>query len=64
MVNSLEYDIESILSRIGINYTLEGAPNKVAGVSPIEEATENDLSFCSSKGQDASVKYLKIECCH
>jgi UDP-3-O-[3-hydroxymyristoyl] glucosamine N-acyltransferase len=59
MVNSLEYDIESILSRIGINYTLEGAPNKVAGVSPIEEATENDLSFCSSKGQDAALSISK-----
>lgn len=59
MVNSLEYDIESILSRIGINYTLEGAPNKVAGVSPIEEATENDLSFCSSKGQDAASSISK-----
>ncbi len=59
MVNSLEYDIESILSRIGINYTLEGAPNKVAGVSPMEEATENDLSFCSSKGQDAALSISK-----
>ena len=59
MVNSLEYDIESILSRIGISYTLEGAANKVAGVSPIEEATENDLSFCSSKGGDAELSISK-----
>jgi UDP-3-O-[3-hydroxymyristoyl] glucosamine N-acyltransferase len=59
MIYSLEQDIESILSRIGISYTLEGAANKVAGVSPIEEATENDLSFCSSKGRDAELSISK-----
>jgi UDP-3-O-[3-hydroxymyristoyl] glucosamine N-acyltransferase len=55
----LEYDIESILSRIGISYNLQGTANKVAGVSSIDEATENDLSFCSSKGQDAVLSISK-----
>jgi UDP-3-O-[3-hydroxymyristoyl] glucosamine N-acyltransferase len=49
----LEYDIEHILSRFGIRYTHKGTVNKIVGVSSLEEATENDLSFCSSNGQDA-----------
>jgi UDP-3-O-[3-hydroxymyristoyl] glucosamine N-acyltransferase len=49
----LEYDIEHILSRFDIRYTLKGTVNKVVGVSSLEEATENDLSFCSFNGQDA-----------
>jgi UDP-3-O-[3-hydroxymyristoyl] glucosamine N-acyltransferase len=53
------HNIESILSRIGISYTLEGIANKFAGVSSLEEATENDLSFCSSKGQDAVLSISK-----
>src|SRR5919108_4294293 len=53
------HDIESILSRVGISYTLEGTANKVAGVSSIEEATENDLTFCSSKGQNGVLSISK-----
>jgi UDP-3-O-[3-hydroxymyristoyl] glucosamine N-acyltransferase len=49
----LDYDIEHVLSTVGISYALKGKINKVAGVSSLEEATKNDLSFCSSKGQDA-----------
>jgi UDP-3-O-[3-hydroxymyristoyl] glucosamine N-acyltransferase len=48
----LEYNIESILSRIGISYTIEGTVNKFIGVSSIEEATEHDLSFYSSRGSE------------
>jgi UDP-3-O-[3-hydroxymyristoyl] glucosamine N-acyltransferase len=55
----MKHDIERILSTIGVSYTLEGSPNKVAGVSSIEEATEHDLSFCSSKGRDALVSISK-----
>jgi UDP-3-O-[3-hydroxymyristoyl] glucosamine N-acyltransferase len=55
----LEYDIEHILSSVGIAYTREGTANKVTGVSSLEEATENDLSFCSSKGQDAVLSISK-----
>jgi UDP-3-O-[3-hydroxymyristoyl] glucosamine N-acyltransferase len=47
-----EYNIESILTKIGISYGTEGSINKFVGVSSIEEATENDLSFCSSKGPE------------
>lgn len=49
----MDYDIEHVLSTVGISYALKGTINKVAGVSSLEEATKNDLSFCSSKGQDA-----------
>lgn len=49
----MDYDIEHVLSTVGISYALKGKINKVAGVSSLEEATKNDLSFCSSKGQDA-----------
>jgi UDP-3-O-[3-hydroxymyristoyl] glucosamine N-acyltransferase len=55
----LKYDVEHILSRIGINYTLEGNASKVVGVTSLEEATEDDLSFCSSKGQDAVLSISK-----
>jgi UDP-3-O-[3-hydroxymyristoyl] glucosamine N-acyltransferase len=55
----LKYDIERILSRIGISHTLEGTASKVIGVSALEEATEDDLSFCSSKGRDAVVSISK-----
>ena len=49
----MDYDIEHVLSTIGISYALKGTINKVSGVSSLEEATKYDLSFCSSKGQDA-----------
>jgi UDP-3-O-[3-hydroxymyristoyl] glucosamine N-acyltransferase len=55
----LKYDIERILSRIGISYTLEGTASKVTGVSSLEEATEDDLSFCSHKGRDAVLSISK-----
>ena len=55
----MKYDIERILSRIGISYTLEGTASKVTGVSSLEEATEDDLSFCSSKGRDAVLSISK-----
>ncbi|HEX6281986.1 MAG TPA: UDP-3-O-(3-hydroxymyristoyl)glucosamine N-acyltransferase [Nitrososphaera sp.] len=49
----MEYDITAILSDIGIDYKLEGFFNKINGFSSIEQATEHDLSFCSSKGTEA-----------
>ena len=55
----MKYDIERILSRIGISYTFEGTASKVTGVSSLEEATEDDLSFCSSKGRDAVLSISK-----
>jgi UDP-3-O-[3-hydroxymyristoyl] glucosamine N-acyltransferase len=47
------YDVTAILSDVGIDYKLEGSFNKIDGFSSIEEATEHDLSFCSSKGAEA-----------
>jgi UDP-3-O-[3-hydroxymyristoyl] glucosamine N-acyltransferase len=47
------YDVTPILSDLGIDYKLEGSFNKIDGFSSIEEATERDLSFCSSKGAEA-----------
>src|SRR5919197_3986755 len=47
------YDVTAILSDIGIDYKLEGSFNKINGFSSIEEATQHDLSFCSSKGAEA-----------
>jgi UDP-3-O-[3-hydroxymyristoyl] glucosamine N-acyltransferase len=47
------YDVTAILSDLGIDYKLEGSFNKIDGFSSIEEATERDLSFCSSKGAEA-----------
>lgn len=47
-----EHNIESILTKIGISYATEGSINEFIGVSSLEEATENDLSFCSSKGPE------------
>lgn len=47
------YDVTAILSDVGIDYKLEGSFNKIDGSSSIEEATERDLSFCSSKGAEA-----------
>jgi len=49
----MEYDIISILSDMGTDYKLEGSFNKINGFSSIEEATDHDLSFCSSKGAEA-----------
>ena len=49
----MEYDITAILSNIGIDYDLEGSSNKIKGFSSLEEATEDSLSFCCSKGTGA-----------
>jgi UDP-3-O-[3-hydroxymyristoyl] glucosamine N-acyltransferase len=47
------YDVTGILSDVGIDYRLEGSFSKINGFSSLEEATEHDLSFCSSKGEEA-----------
>jgi UDP-3-O-[3-hydroxymyristoyl] glucosamine N-acyltransferase len=49
----MEYDVIAILSDIGIDCKLEGSFNKMNGFSSIEDATEHNLSFCSSKGLEA-----------
>ena len=46
-------DIEDILATRKIDYVLAGKKNQVTGVSSLQEANENDLSFCSSRGDKA-----------
>lgn len=47
------FEVESILIEQNIGFKLVGAKNEVTGVSSLEEANGHDLSFCSSKGEDA-----------
>jgi UDP-3-O-[3-hydroxymyristoyl] glucosamine N-acyltransferase len=46
-------DIEDILATRKIDYEIAGRKNQVTGVSSLQEANENDLSFCSSRGDKA-----------
>jgi UDP-3-O-[3-hydroxymyristoyl] glucosamine N-acyltransferase len=49
----MKYDIEQILSEIGINY-ITGNKNKktIKGFSSLNDATSNDLSFCLGSGEE------------
>jgi len=48
----MQWDVESALSHLDINYRTEGKGDKIVnGVASVEEATERDLSFCSSDGK-------------
>ena len=47
----MEWDIELLLSMLGVNYRSEGAPRKIKGVSSIKDASENELSFCYYEGE-------------
>jgi UDP-3-O-[3-hydroxymyristoyl] glucosamine N-acyltransferase len=47
----MQCNVELALSELGVNYRTEGKEGKVVnGVACLEEATERDLSFCSSDG--------------
>jgi len=47
----MQCNVELALSELGVNYRTEGKRgNVVNGVACLEEATERDLSFCSSDG--------------
>ena len=50
----MEWDIEVLLSGEGVEYSSEGTRIKVKNVSSINEATENDLSFCYYDGEKAA----------
>ncbi|MGI0020445.1 MAG: UDP-3-O-(3-hydroxymyristoyl)glucosamine N-acyltransferase [Nitrososphaera sp.] len=52
--HTLNYDIESVIKKIGVNYALEGGAKRAGGVSSLEEATKNDLCFCSLDGKQAA----------
>ena len=47
----MQCNVELALSELGVNYRTAGKRgNVVNGVACLEEATERDLSFCSSDG--------------
>ena len=43
---NMEWDIEALLSNLGVNYVSQGSKRKINGISSIREATEHELSFC------------------
>jgi len=48
----MSWDIESLLSRLGIKYERQGPQGKaINGVDSIKEATEDELSFCYHEGE-------------
>jgi UDP-3-O-[3-hydroxymyristoyl] glucosamine N-acyltransferase len=49
----MEWDIESLLSVLGVDYRSEGTRRKIKGVSSIKEASDNELSFCYYEGEKA-----------
>jgi UDP-3-O-[3-hydroxymyristoyl] glucosamine N-acyltransferase len=46
-----EWEIRSLLSRLGIDFQAEGGRGRVQGAAPIGEAAENDLAFCWYGGE-------------
>jgi UDP-3-O-[3-hydroxymyristoyl] glucosamine N-acyltransferase len=48
------WDIQSILSDIGIEYSFLGPQKMITGVSSLKEATQDDLSFCWYEGENAA----------
>lgn len=50
----MEWDIEVLLSKEDVVSTSEGSKIKIKNVSSINEATENDLSFCYYDGEKAA----------
>jgi UDP-3-O-[3-hydroxymyristoyl] glucosamine N-acyltransferase len=47
------WDIQSILSDTGIEYSFLGPQTMITGVSSLKEATQDDLSFCWYEGENA-----------
>ena len=50
-MSNMEWDVESIVSQLGINYVCKGTKRRTRGISSIKEGTKNDLSFCRHEGQ-------------
>lgn len=50
-MTNMEWDIESLLSNLGVNYVAEGSKRKIERASSIKEATQCDLSFCWHEGK-------------
>jgi UDP-3-O-[3-hydroxymyristoyl] glucosamine N-acyltransferase LpxD len=49
----MQIDLESILSSLAINYSLEGTRVKVNNISSLMDATKDDFSFCYDEGDRA-----------
>ena len=49
---NMEWDIEALLSNLGVNYVSQGSKRKISGISSIKEATGHDLSFCWYEGKN------------
>jgi UDP-3-O-[3-hydroxymyristoyl] glucosamine N-acyltransferase len=47
----MEWEIESLLSALDVDYKSEGTLKKIKGVSSINEASEDELSFCYYEGE-------------
>ncbi len=46
-----EWDIRTVLEKLGVNFHAEGDNGKVHDAAPIDEATERDLAFCWYGGE-------------
>lgn len=46
-----EWDIRSVLAKLGIDFQAEGGSGKVQGAAPVGKATESDLAFCWYGGE-------------
>ncbi|MEW6605603.1 MAG: LpxD N-terminal domain-containing protein [Thermoproteota archaeon] len=46
-----EWDIRTVLEKLGVDFQAEGGNGKVQGAAPISEATERDLAFCWYVGE-------------
>ncbi|HEY6404741.1 MAG TPA: UDP-3-O-(3-hydroxymyristoyl)glucosamine N-acyltransferase [Nitrososphaeraceae archaeon] len=49
----MTWDVESLLSSLGVQHSHVGLPTKVSGVASLKEATNSDLSFCWYEGGKA-----------
>ena len=46
-----DWDIVSVLSKMGVNFESEGSKIRVHGIASIDRATESDLAFCWYVGE-------------
>jgi UDP-3-O-[3-hydroxymyristoyl] glucosamine N-acyltransferase len=52
-----DWDIVSVLSKMGVNFESEGSKIRVHGIASIDRATESDLAFCWYVGEKG-VSYI------
>jgi UDP-3-O-[3-hydroxymyristoyl] glucosamine N-acyltransferase len=54
-----EWDIRSLLSKLGIDFQAEGGSGKVQDAAPMGEAAESDLAFCWYGGEKGAAYIAK-----